>query len=372
MIKHYIRNHFEPVGSFQRPAELRAAAEKFRKGLLDKTEYDTILDAYISEFVRQEIRIGASHYVDGEFRREYWHLDFIWGIDGVEEIEDPEAYRAFATENRVTALCGRVHCDRFKMLEDYLFLKQVSGNNPHVKMNVPSPLQFLVELSRSKKNRVLEFYNSWEELGNDLLEVYRTVIEDLYEVGCRCIQWDDCAWCYLCDPDWVEQNRQKTGMDAVQTAAWMVDLTNRMLSCVPEDVMTIEHICCGPFAREWTAFGGYTTMAPLVFPYLRFDAIHLKMDCGPLEVLKYVPDTTSVILGIVDAKSSRTENKEKLIEQIQEACKYHPKEMLALSTQCGFSSSGKAVTMTMEEQWEKVRLMNSISQDVWGLEKTLL
>ena len=348
---------YEPVGSFQRPKGLRVARKMFSDGVLSYEKLREKEDDYIRELIRIEEELGFSHIVDGEFRKTYWHLDFIWQLDGITEIQDPDAYRTYATSGRVSALNGKIGCKACPMLDDYIFVMENARDKSRVKANIPSPLQVLVELTRSRQSRVNEFYENWEQLADDVAEAYRRIVTDLYDAGCRCLQFDDCAWCYLCSPKWVQEHKRVSGMTFDETVTFMLDLTNRVTGFTPEDMLVMEHICCGPFNKEWNDFGGYAPIAEAVFPKLTFDAVHLKMDGGRMDVISAFPESVTVILGLVDAKSPQSEDEGRLRESLAAAGHYHPADKLAISTQCGFSSSESSITMPYEQQWEKCEMM---------------
>lgn len=358
---------FDTVGSFLRPKAVHEAKAGFYAGTVTADELAAVEDAAIAAFVQKEKDAGLQCLGDGEFRRDFWHLDFIWGLAGITEIHDGEAQRAFSSDGRVAALTGKVAFQGHSFLRDYAFLRGIAGEDAVCRMNIPSPTQCLFELMRSRNNGFQEFYGGdFDALMADIVGAYTAFIRAAYEQGCRSLQLDDCTWCCLCEPQWLSRVRETSGADAPAVAARMLELTNAVTGACPQDMTVVEHVCCGAYAREWNSLGGYTAIAPLVFPHLRVHGMHLKFDSGPLEPLAHVPDGVMVSVGLVDAKSPSVDDRAQIISTLKRAGRFHDFDQLGLNTQCGFSSASSRITMTEERQWAKIAMMRSIAQELWG------
>lgn len=358
---------FDTVGSFLRPKAVLEAKAAFRAGMLAADELAAIEDAAIAAFVQKEKDAGLQCLGDGEFRRDFWHLDFIWGLDGISEIRDEEAQRAFSSDARVAAITGKIAFRDHTFIRDYAFLRKVAGEDALCRMNIPSPTQCLFELMRSRNNGFQAFYaGNFDMLMEDIAGAYAAFIRAAYEQGCRSLQMDDCTWCCLCDPRWLSRAKELSGTDAQVIAERMLELTNTVTASCPDDMTVVEHVCCGAYAQEWNSLGGYTRIAQIVFPHLKVHGMHLKFDTGPLEPLAYVPDGTVVSVGLVDAKSPSVDDRAHVISTLKRAGRFHDLDQLGLNTQCGFSSASSRITMTEERQWAKIAFMRSVAEEVWG------
>lgn len=357
---------FDTVGSFLRPQSVHNAKADFRAGNITAAELAAVEDEAIRNFVQKEKEAGLKCLGDGEFRRDFWHLDFIWGLNGISEIHDDEAQRAFASNGRVAAISGKVSFKGHPFLQDYAFLRETAGPDAICRINIPSPTQCLFELMRSENNGFEMYYGSdYSALTEDISNAYVAFVQAAYAQGCRSLQMDDCTWCCLASPQWLAKVYEKHGVDAAEIAGKMLELTNTVTQSCPKDMTVVEHICCGAYAREWGSLGGYTHIAPLVFPNLIVDGMHLKFDVGPLDPLAYVPDGVFVSFGIVDAKSPAEDDRARIVSMLKRAGRFHDLDQMGLNTQCGFSSAASRITMTEAQQWDKIALMRSIAEEIW-------
>lgn len=357
---------FDTVGSFLRPRELLLAKEDFRSGKISREAMTKAEDDAVRSVVRKQIDAGLRYVGDGEFRRDFWHLDFIWALNGISEVRDETAYRAHSTDNRAAVISGRVSCgDDHPALRDYAFLSGACGGAAEPKTGIPSPAQCLTELTRSRVGSGLErvYGGDLDALARDIAEAYRIFLRRLYDLGCRRIQFDDCVWCCFCVKDWRERTTEMFGLDRNSLSDLLLGLTNDVIDSCPNDMTVVEHICCGAYHAEWESIGGYTDIAEFLFPRLRADWLHLKFDTGPMEPLSFVPDDVMVSIGIVDAKSPSHDYRSSIIAALERAAELHSPDRLCLSTQCGFSSSADSCTMPESMQWEKIALMREITND---------
>lgn len=360
---------FECIGSFIRPPELADIRAKHSSGDATDDELRSAEDEAIRELVDKKISLGLRSVTDGEFRREYWNLDFLWRLHGVERLEDRRAYRASVINNSATQLTDRIEYDPgHPLLEHYKFLADYSAGRAIAKMGIPSPNQLIIELARTvKNNNVRSIYgNDRIKLFDDIIEAYSGFIRDLYALGCRNLQMDDCSWCYLCSRDWLAMAEELLGLGKEEITERWLYLTNTLLEEIPEDMTVVEHICSGPFYYEWAQFRGYERIAQTVLPNLKFDGLQLRLNAGPVDVIKNISDGKIISLGLIDSYVGYKDDRNRIVGLIREAAENHPLENLCLSTSCGFEPNYGANTYGIENQWEKIELMRSIKEEIWG------
>lgn len=359
---------YDFVGSFLRPQEVKDAKENYKNGKIDKNECDKIINNAITNLVAKQKELGYHAITDGEFRRTFWHLDFMWGFDGVEHKATGSGV-PFNGELAVlddTYLVGKFNAKAHPFVEYFKFLKQFEDENTVAKYTIPAPaqtyLQFTVpgniELTR-------KFYATDDELIEDIAAGYRDVIAQFYEAGCRNLQLDDCSW----GSALTEGGTDIFGITAEEYKNRLLKVNNLALEGKPEDMVITSHICRGNYHSTYFSSGAYDPVADWVFAQENVDALFLEYDderSGGFEPLAKVSDDKIVVLGLITTKSPKLENKEEVIARINEAAKYVPLERLCLSPQCGFASCEIGNKITEEEQWAKLRLVKEIAEEVWN------
>jgi 5-methyltetrahydropteroyltriglutamate--homocysteine methyltransferase len=305
---------------------------------------------------------------DGEFRRDWWHIDFIHGFDGV-ELAAGDAYGDAKFKNTdeqppFMTVKSRIRRTKPSMLEHFKFLKSVAKHTP--KFTMPSPAMLHARGDRASLRKT---YPDLDEFWADLTRAYREEIADLYKAGCRYLQIDDTTIAMWGDPKVQEQFR-KLGDDPKRDAAMYADAVNAAIRDVPDDMTVAIHTCRGNFKSTWLASGAYADfVAERVFTGLDVDAFFLEYDterAGGFEPLRYVPKGKTVVLGLVSSKMPELEKKDELRRRIDAASKYSPLENLCLSPQCGFSSTHHGNKLTADDQWRKLGLVLEVSRGVWG------
>ena len=356
------------VGSLLRPAELAEARAKAKRGELSADQLRAEQDRCIREAVAKQESVGMQVVTDGEFRRDFWHIDFIHGFDGV-TLATGDAYgeaKFKNTEEQPPFMTVRSKIRRAKpsMLEHFKFLKSVAKKTP--KFTLPSPAMLH---ARGDRASIKKTYPDLDEFWADLTRAYREEIADLYKAGCRYLQIDDTTIAMWGDPKVQEQFR-KLGDDPKRDAAMYADAVNAAISDVPEDMTVAIHTCRGNFKSTWLASGAYADfVAERVFTGLDVDAFFLEYDterAGGFEPLRFVPKGKIVVLGLVSSKLPELEKADDLKRRIDAASKYVPLENLCLSPQCGFSSTHHGNKLTADDQWRKLGLVLDVSRSVWG------
>lgn len=362
---------FDIVGSFLRPDYLKEAREQLKKGDITEEQLRKVEDQAIQELIGKQKKAGLPVITDGEFRRSWWHLDFMWGLQGVEKLEVTQGYtfHGEVTRGESAGLCGKISGENHPFIEHFKYVKLFEDSSVLARQTIPAPAQFLAELERGDNlEKTRAWYPDEEELLQDIAAAYRQVIKDLYDAGCRNVQFDDCTWGMFCDTKYWEA-RQKGETSIEDLAARYVRVNNLAIEGHPEELTITTHVCRGNYHSTWASAGGYAPIAPYLFDQENVSAYYLEFDderSGDFEPLKYVSSNKQVVLGLVTTKKPELEAKDAVVRRIREASQYVPLERLCLSPQCGFASTEEGNKLTEEEEWKKLRLIKEISEEVWG------
>ena len=360
------------VGSFLRPERLKEARAKFNDGEITAEELERVENEEIIALIEKEKELGLKSITDGEFRRAFWHLDFLENLDGVELVEVDHFSVQFKDKDvkpKTLRIVGKVDfSENHPFVEHFKFLKEHAGDTP-VKLTIPSPsMLHLITQVREKNYVPIERYKDNEALFfDDVVEAYRKALQCFYDLGCRNIQLDDTSWGEFCALDKREAYEAR-GFDLEKIARDYVDVLNRVIEWKPEDLVVNMHICRGNFRSTWFSSGGYEPVAKTLFGHCRVDGFFLEYDsdrAGDFTPLRYIKDQ-KVVLGLITSKSGELEDKGEVIARIKEASQYVPLEQLCLSPQCGFSSTEEGNILTIEAQWDKLKLIDEIVHEVWG------
>lgn len=360
------------VGSFLRPERLKEARAKFNAGEINAEELERVENEEIIALIEKEKELGLKSVTDGEFRRAFWHLDFLEHLDGVELVEVDHFSVQFKDKDvkpKTLRIVGKVDfSENHPFVKHFKFLKEHTGDTP-VKLTIPSPsMLHLITQVREKNYVPIERYKDNEALFyDDVVAAYRKALQCFYDLGCRNIQLDDTSWGEFCALDKREAYEAR-GFDLEQIARDYVDVLNRVIEWKPEDLVVNMHICRGNFRSTWFSSGGYEPVAKTLFGHCRVDGFFLEYDsdrAGDFTPLRYIKNQ-KVVLGLITSKSGDLEDKGEVIARIKEASQYVPLEQLCLSPQCGFSSTEEGNILTIEAQWDKLKLIDEIVHEVWG------
>ena len=360
------------VGSFLRPERLKEARAKFNDGEITAEELERVENEEIIALIEKEKELGLKSVTDGEFRRAFWHLDFLENLDGVELVEVDHFSVQFKDKDvkpKTLRIVGKVDfSENHPFVKHFKFLKEHAGDTP-VKLTIPSPsMLHLITQVREKNYVPIERYKDNEALFyDDVVKAYRKALQCFYDLGCCNIQLDDTSWGEFCALDKREAYEAR-GFDLEKIARDYVDVLNRVIEWKPEDLVVNMHICRGNFRSTWFSSGGYEPVAKTLFGHCRVDGFFLEYDsdrAGDFTPLRYIKDQ-KVVLGLITSKSGDLEDKDEVIARIKEASQYVPLEQLCLSPQCGFSSTEEGNILTIEAQWDKLKLIDEIVHEVWG------
>ena len=362
------------VGSFLRPDVLKQARADFNAGVIDAAQLKTVEDVAIRDLVAKQKAAGLKVVTDGEFRRSYWHLDFMWGLGGIERRTSREGYRFHDEETTAdtAVVVGPISGENHPFVEHFKFVQALAGGDHVARQTIPAPIQTFSEVTLDRcdgqQESLRSVYPTDKALFDAIAAAYRTVIADLYAAGCRNIQFDDCTWGIYCDTDFVA----KTGMSPVdiqKVSELGVALNNAAIEGAPADLVINTHVCRGNYHSTYAFEGGYDPIAPYLFADENVQAFYLEFDtprAGGLEPLRHVADGKKVVLGLVTSKQPGLEDEDALVARINEAAQYIPLENLYLSPQCGFASCEIGNKLTEEEQWAKIALIQRVAKRVWG------
>lgn len=369
MSKQHTPFRFETVGSFLRPDYLKKARLDFENGKITKEELTEVEDKAILDLVAKQKKAGIKAITDGEFRRATWHLDFMWGFNGVEHKKTENGVTFHGEQALIddTWLSGEISVDSHPFVEHYKFVKALEDENTVAKQTIPAPAQFFQQfIIPANIETTRKFYSTDEELINDIANGYKKVIKDLYDAGCRNIQFDDCTWGVLVAEGSV--NRYGEDADFKSISEKLLKVNNLAIEGKPDDLVINTHVCRGNYHSAYFSSGAYDPVAEKLFGEENVNAYYLEFDderSGGFEPLKYVSGDKKVVLGLITTKSPVLEDKQTVINRIHEAAKYIPLDRLYLSPQCGFASCEIGNKLTEEEQWAKLALVKEIAEEVW-------
>lgn len=361
---------YDFVGSFLRPQALKDAKAAYNDGKITKEELDRVTDEEITKVVVKQKKLGFHAITDGEFRRTYWHLDFMWGFEGVtHQAGGGVQFNAEMAALDDTWLIGKVKAKPHPFVEYFKFLKQFEDENTVAKYTIPAPAQMFQQMIVPMNIRsTRKIYVTNEELIHDIGVAYQDVIRQFYDAGCRNLQLDDCTWGAIVG-DAAKQRYQALGIDLDEVKQQLLDVNNLALEGRPKDMVITSHICRGNYHSTFFASGAYDSVADYVFAQENVDALFLEYDderSGGFAPLAKVSPDKKVVLGLITTKSPVLEDKEAVIARIHKAAKYVPLDRLCLSPQCGFASCEIGNKLTEEEQWAKLALVREIAEEVWG------
>jgi 5-methyltetrahydropteroyltriglutamate--homocysteine methyltransferase len=361
----------DEVGSLLRPPRIKETRARLEKGEISAEELRKIEDAEIEKVVHRQASTGLRLATDGEFRRSWWHFDFLSKLTGC-ELFHPEEGIQFAgvqTRHEAVRVIGKLDFpDDHPMLAHFRFLKkqcEIAHVTP--KMTIPSPS--VLHFRGGRKSISKEVYPDLDPFFQDLAKTYRKAVKAFYDAGCRYLQLDDTVWAYLCSQDELAKLRAR-GEASDNLQEIYARVINYAIAERPSDMTITTHVCRGNFRSTWISSGGYEPVAETLLAGTNYDGYFLEYDserAGGFEPLRYLPKGNKVVVvGVITSKSGQLEKKDDIKRRLDEASKYAPFDQLALSPQCGFASTEEGNILTEEEQWAKLRLAVEVAQEVWG------
>lgn len=357
----------EHVGSFLRPRYLLDARAQAARGEITPAQLRAVEDRAIADIVKFQEEVGLKSITDGEFRREYFHLDFLQQLGGVR------------TENPVSVIGpdGKEHLSppTMKVVDyvrhvkdiqrtDFEYLRSATRHRP--KVTIPSPT--MLHFRGGRGGISTQHYPDLEQFYQDVADAYGAELRSLAAAGCTSVQMDDTNLAYLCDENMREAAR-KRGDDPNELPHRYANFINRVVAQKPAGMTLSMHLCRGNFKSTWAAQGGYEPVAEALLSEMHIDAYFLEYDdqrSGDFKPLRFLPKGKIAVLGLITTKLGSLENKDDVKRRIDEAAQYAPLEQLALSPQCGFSSTVHGNDIAVEQQAQKLRLVVEIAREVWA------
>jgi 5-methyltetrahydropteroyltriglutamate--homocysteine methyltransferase len=357
------------VGSLLRPKYLLEARSRYQSGDITSEALREVEDRAIREVVSKEEGVGLHSITDGEFRRTYFHIDFLERLEGVEteggievKFHSKQGEINFAPPRLVVT--GKLRHVEDIQKADFDFLNSATSRTP--KVTIPSPT--MVHFRGGRKGIDIHAYPEMDEFFEDLARCYRDEVSSLYDAGCRYIQMDDTNLAYLCDPQ-LRAGVRDRGDDPDDLPRAYAELINAVVDDRPEDLTIAVHMCRGNFRSAWVAEGGYEPVAEVLFNRMNVNAFFLEYDderSGDFAPLRFMPKDKTAVLGLVTTKVADLESKDELKKRVEEAARYMPFENMCLSPQCGFSSTVDGNQISEDDQWAKLSLVIETAGELWG------
>jgi 5-methyltetrahydropteroyltriglutamate--homocysteine methyltransferase len=354
------------VGSLLRPAALKEAREKRAKGAISAADLKAVEDREIERVIKKQEEAGLQAVTDGEFRRSWWHLDFLWGLDGAEKsvMDSGIAFAAVTTRNEGVKVTGKLGFSGHPMIEHFKFVAAHTKRTPKITIPAPSAIY-----GRPLKTPIDKA--TYPELGPffaDLGQAYRKAVRAFADAGCRYLQLDEVFIAMLCDPKYRAQMTDR-GDDPEYLGETYGELINAAMSDIPADMTITMHLCRGNYKSTFMGAGGYDAVQEILFNKINVHGYFMEYDderSGGFEPLRMLPKGKQVVLGIMTTKTGKLESKDELKRRIDQAAKYAPLDQLCISGQCGFASTEEGNVLTEDEQWAKIRRLVEVADEVWG------
>src|SRR6516225_110671 len=353
-------------GSLLRPAALQAARERHAKDEITTAALREVENREIEAVIKKQEAVGLRAVTDGEFRRSWWHLDFLWGLDGVERhvMDSGIAFASVTTRNEGTRVTGKLDFSGHPMLDHFKFLKTHTRQTP--KMTIPAPSAIYGRPILTPINKAI--YSTLDEFFHDLGQAYSKAVRAFADAGCRYLQLDEVFIAMLCDPKYRQQMKDR-GDDPDYLAVAYADLINAAISDIPPDMTVTMHLCRGNYKSTFMGSGGYDAMQEILFDRIKVHGYFMEYDtdrAGGFEPLRKLPADRVAVLGLVTSKTGALESKDAIKRRIDEATKFTDLDRLCLSPQSGFASTEEGNILAEYEQWAKLRMIGDVAREVWS------
>jgi 5-methyltetrahydropteroyltriglutamate--homocysteine methyltransferase len=354
------------VGSLLRSAPLKAAREKRAKGEIGAAELKAVEDREIERAIKKQEEVGLQAVTDGEFRRSWWHLDFLWGLDGVERhvMDTGIAFAGVTTRNEGVRVTGKLGFSGHPMIEHFKFVQAHTKRTPKITIPAPSAIYGRPVMTPIDK----AVYPELDRFFADLGQAYRKAVRAFADAGCRYLQLDEVFIAMLCDPKYRAQMTAR-GDDPERLGELYGDLINTAMADIPSDMTITMHLCRGNYKSTFMGTGGYEAVQEILFSKIKVHGYFMEYDdprSGGFEPLRMLPKGKLVVLGIMTTKSGKLESKDELKRRIEQAAKYASLDQLCISGQCGFASTEEGNLLSEDEQWAKLRRLVEVADEVWG------
>lgn len=353
------------VGSLLRPERLHQARKDYTNGSISEKELRDIQTEEIERIVDKQIEVGLQAVTDGEFRRLWWHTDFLEELNGIEGYIPEKGYlfKGIETERYNIRNSGKISFPKdHSFVKDFIEFQQIVGDRAVAKQTIPSPNQLF-----HKGTRNPEVYPDIQSYAEDIISAYRDAIQAFYDAGCRYLQLDDVYIAGLNVDELITFEEDLSRQELIDLSLHVV---NSVLENKPDDLIVTTHLCRGNYRSTWAFEGSYAHIAPTLFANEKVDGFFLEYDddrSGSFEPLSHIPNGgPQVVIGAITSKFGVLEDKEEIINKIKDASQYIPLDQISLSPQCGFASTHQGNKLTEEDQWNKLRYIVELSKEIWG------
>ena len=355
------------VGSLLRSTPLKEARAQRAQNAITADRLKAVEDEEIKKIIRRQEDVGLELATDGEFRRSWWHFDFLWQLKGCERVVLAHGIQFHGTETKPESIrvSGKIDFPAdHPMLQHFKFLQ--ANSKVTAKMTIPSPSVLHFRGGRDAISK--DVYPDLDEYFEDLGRTWGKAVQAFYAAGCRYLQFDDTVWAYLCSKEQMDMVRAR-GEDPSRLPSIYARTINAALKQKPADMTITTHVCRGNFRSTWISEGGYEPVAELLLGGIAYDGYFLEYDterAGGLEPLRFLPKGNKrAVVGLVTSKSGSLEDKDAIKRRLAEAAKFAPLEQLCLSPQCGFASTEEGNILSEEQQWAKLGMIVEIAREVW-------
>jgi 5-methyltetrahydropteroyltriglutamate--homocysteine methyltransferase len=359
----------EHVGSFPRPERLLKAREEFANKKISKAQLQEIETDCIKDVVAMQERVGIGAITDGEFRKVGWR-DFIYEkTDGLTKERAPASFAFRFFDGTVRPAGGSPGIEsKLRRREpfsadDFKLLKPLTKKP--IKANLPTPSSFHFQAGDKQISK--SAYKDRDAMFADVTQIFRDEVRDLAALGCTYLQLDEVPLAVICDPgNW--EIVKKRGEDPDELVDDYVDTINESIKEKPANMTVAVHMCRGNQGHGM-ADGGYEPVADRMFNRLNVDGFFLEYDtprAGDFRPLRFMPKGKIAVLGLVSTKLPEVESVDSLRRRIDEAAKFMPLDQIALSPQCGFSSSAGRDRLPPGTVEAKLARIVEAAQKVWG------
>jgi methionine synthase II (cobalamin-independent) len=354
------------VGSLLRSAPVKEARAKRAKGEIAADALKAVEDREIERIIRKQEEVGLQAITDGEFRRSWWHLDFLWGLAGVERYAMDQGIRFAGVTTRAEGarVVGRLGFDGHPMLEHFRFLQAHTKRTP--KMTIPAPSALYGRTGRKPISEAV--YPRLDEFFADLGRAYAKAVRAFADAGCRYLQLDEVFIAMLCDANYRAQVAAR-GDDPEKLGGIYADLINAAIADIPPDMTITMHLCRGNYKSTYMGSGGYEAVQEVLFHRANVHGYFMEFDtdrAGSFAPLRLLPKGKTAVLGLVTTKTGELESKDAIKRRLDEAAKYADLDQLALSPQCGFASTEEGNVLAEDAQWAKLAMIVETAREVWG------
>jgi 5-methyltetrahydropteroyltriglutamate--homocysteine methyltransferase len=361
------------VGSLLRPKEVLQARDEFTKGEIAAEQLKQVEDTAIRDIIRKQGEVGLKTATDGELRRTSWHMDFIYQLGGITQVQDDTIRVAFHNKDKdfeyappSAHVTSRITLPNTIFADAFTFLRDNVSDAQTPKLTIPSPS--MVHYRGGREAISKEVYPDLTQFWDDLAAAYGEEVSRLYGLGCRYLQLDDTSLAYVNDPA-QREHVKSIGGDPLHQHETYIATINKAIADRPADMAVTTHMCRGNNQSMWAAEGSYDFIADTLFNQLNVDGFFCEWDderSGGFEPLRYLPKGKRVVLGVVTTKRGELESKDFIKRRIEEAARFTDIDQLCLSGQCGFSSTSEGNDLTEQQQWDKLRLIVEVAQEIWG------